>query len=127
MFARGSRVLWWVALAVAVVVQLWGLYWPTQLGPTLPYNLDKVVHATMFGLVAFTACGVGWSWRGVLSILLLHAGLSEIIQAEALPNRSGDPRDALADIVGTLIGIGVFQRCWRGRRAERDTAAALAK
>nr|WP_205123004.1 VanZ family protein [Tenggerimyces flavus] len=83
------------------------MYWPGSPGPGLfPYS-DKLVHLGVFGLVAFLGRWVGIRslWLGV--VLVAHAILSEVIQATLLPARSGDPLDALADIVGVGLGLVV--------------------
>jgi VanZ family protein len=63
------------------------------------------VHAAVFAAVAFTGrrAGVPWTVLGV--VLVLHAGLSEVIQAMLLPHRQGDPQDVVADVAGTLLGL----------------------
>lgn len=61
----------------------------------------------MFGLVAFLGRWVGIRARWLGAVLVAHAVLSEVIQATLLPARSGDPLDALADIVGVGLGLVV--------------------
>ncbi|MDP9394100.1 MAG: VanZ family protein [Actinomycetota bacterium] len=97
---------WRAALGVAVAVQLLVVYSPTA-GPAataaLPH-LDKIVHAAVFAAVAFPARPAGVSLRLVVAALVVHAGLSELVQAELLAARSGDPWDAVADLAGTAAG-----------------------
>lgn len=79
---------------------------------TVPY-LDKAVHLIVFAAAAATAVRTRLPLAPVIGALLAHAVVSEVIQAYALPARSGDVLDALADMVGTLAGLFVAQRWWR--------------
>ena len=61
---------------------------------------DKLVHGGLFLLLAVTT-----RWRfGPLGLVATYGVLSEIVPALLLPDRSGDPFDALADPVGALFG-----------------------
>jgi hypothetical protein len=100
---------WAAAFAVSVVVQLVVLYVP-RAPSTGALPVDKVVHATIFGLVLFTGARAGlrvWPLAGVLAV---HAVASELIQHFVLANRSGDPRDVVADLTGVLIVILLLRR-----------------
>ena len=67
-------------------------------------NLDKVVHATLFLVLAATT-----RWRfgprpfGLVAVIA-YAVASEVIQWQWLAHRDGDWRDALADATGALLG-----------------------
>jgi VanZ family protein len=119
--ARGWRLLFGLAIAA----QLVALYAPRAPGEGGIPHVDKLVHAAIFGAVALTAAAVGLPLRWVVPVLLVHAGLSEVVQGTLLPHRDGDWHDALADAVGTLLGA-VAALHWRpGRmtpRVERSTA-----
>jgi len=91
-------------LAVTVAVQLAVLYWPRAAGEGLPYA-DKVVHAAVFGAVAWAGCRAGVPRRVLLPLLVAHALVSEVVQARLLAGRSGDPADVVADLVGTGLGL----------------------
>ena len=70
---------------------------------TLP-GADKLVHAGLFALLAATAV-----WRfgrrpAVVVGLVAYAVLSEVAQGLLLADRSGDPLDVVADLVGTAAG-----------------------
>ena len=82
--------------------------------PPVP-EFDKVVHGGLFLLLAVTT-----RWRfgprlGLLATVAAYAVLSEIVQAVLLPDRSGDPFDALADTTGALLGW-LLARWWQRRR-----------
>ncbi|MGN7248401.1 VanZ family protein [Janibacter anophelis] len=99
------------ALAAVVVVQLIVLYAPEAPGPPSPIpHADKAVHAIVFALPVLVA-GLGRlrSWRLVALLCAAHAPLSEVVQHLALGQRSGDPWDVVADLVGVgAASIGVL-------------------
>jgi len=105
--ARGATASDRAWLAVTVVVQLVVLYAPRAPSAASTPGLDKLVHAAVFGAVAWAAvrCGVGRSV--VAGVLLGHAVLSEGIQHFLLAHRSGDPLDALADAAGVGLGLAL--------------------
>lgn len=119
---RDARAAW---LAVAVVVHLAVLYWPRppDVGGGVPH-LDLVVHLVVFGAVAVCAvrCGLPLTW--VVVVLLAHAVVSELVQAYVVPDRTGDWRDAVADAVGTLLGVLLTRRDRRPAGALRADAAS---
>ena len=110
---RRERVL----LALAVVVQLVVLYWPRAAGGDLPY-VDKLVHAAVFGAVAWAGCRAGVPHRVLVPLLVAQALVSEVVQARLLAARSGDPADVVADLVGTCLGLLLAHRAGT-RRAVR--------
>lgn len=106
---------WRVALVLAVVAHLVTLYLPGSPegppGAEIPY-LDKVVHVIAFGVPTFFACLVTRrSWP--VWVLVLHVPVSEFIQGRFIPLRSADPSDAVADIVGILLGWLAYRRVSR--------------
>lgn len=105
---------WLVALGVALAVQLIVLYVPqAPAGPSIT-GLDKVVHACIFAVPVLAALLAGLSGWWVLGLLAVHAPVSELIQHFALPQRSGDVFDAVADLGGVLIG-GLAYMVWTRR------------
>lgn len=108
-----------VAVAGLLVVQLLALYLPQDPGAPSPIpHGDKLVHAVIFGapvLVAGLAKG-RW-WLLVALACAVHGPVSEVIQQTALPSRSGDVWDAVADLVGT--GAAVAGVRWGFRRPRR--------
>ena len=87
-----------------VLISLVVLFAPSA-GGVAPFpGSDKVVHVLLFaGLAASTRWRFGSAVVG-LACVAAYAGLSEVIQAVALPGRSGDPVDVLADLVGAVVG-----------------------
>ena len=120
---RGRVVVWVVLLAV----QCWILYtpdvgdgpgflaplwdvtrpWP---GPTAPdeVGFDRLVHFSSFGLVTAVGLWAGLPGWVAVGLPLVHAPLSELIQWAWFPGRSGDPRDAAADVAGILVAWAVI-------------------
>jgi len=92
---------------VAVVVQCIGLYGPPgpPAAPGLP--VDKVEHLLGFAVPVglFVAARVNPWW--VLGLAVGQAVTSEVVQGLLLPDRSGDPLDLLADLVGIALGWAV--------------------
>ncbi len=79
-------------------------------GDGLPYeisNTDKLMHISIFLVFGFL-----WRWLGYNALVVLLAGvvygfLIEVWQGVMPINRSYDLYDALADTVGTILGIGL--------------------
>jgi len=106
-----------VAFAGACLVSLVVLFAPSS-GPagTVPY-FDKVVHAGVFGLLTGTGVARFGRPRAVLLAAAGYAVLSELVQHVALPGRTGDPTDVVADVTGALLGLLVVVALLRRRRA----------
>ncbi len=71
--------------------------------PTFP-SADKVVHLLLFALLAGTT---RWRFGPALTgvgLVAAYAVVSELIQGLALPGRSGDPLDVVADLLGVALG-----------------------
>jgi hypothetical protein len=112
---RRQALLWRWALGVALAVQLIALYAPrAPAGPHIN-GFDKVIHLFIFAAPALAALIVGIRARWALGILAVHAPISELIQHFALPHRSGDVFDALADLCGVLLG-GLAYLVWNRRQ-----------
>jgi hypothetical protein len=103
------------AFAVAVLVSLAVLFAPASDVPFAPAGVDKVVHAALFAALALTGrwAGIG---RAVLAVLLVTYGaVSETVQAVAPLSRTGTVADWLADVVGVLAGLFLWQLVTRRR------------
>lgn len=94
-----AAVLWSAAILVAVAMP--GSYVP---GPVWP--VDKVVHFVLFA-------GFSWLWMralpgarvAIVVVGLLYAVLTEVAQTLIPGERTGDPMDALANVVGVAAGV----------------------
>ncbi|MER7243699.1 VanZ family protein [Kribbella sp. NPDC000426] len=108
--------LWRIAFVAAVALQLYGVYSPREAGPHVGIpQIDKIAHCFLFAAVAFTGLKVGVPARWLLGALAANAIVSELVQHWLLPQRDGDPLDALADLAGVALGA------WLGFRASRRT------
>lgn len=125
--ARSGRVRAWlsVALLIAVVLHLYGLYRPGEPGASdwFPQS-DKVLHFLGFGVPATLAVLVFRHWWPIV-VFAGHAVVSEIAQASWLPGRDGDPVDVLADLTGLLPAVAAWWWLRRGR--SQPAASAIAE
>ncbi len=95
--------------AVAVLVSAAVLFAPGSDVPAAPAGVDKLVHALVFLVLALTGrwAGVG---RPVLGgVLVAYAAGSELVQGLAPLGRSTSVGDLLADVVGVLLGLAIWQ------------------
>lgn len=102
------------AFAVAVLVSLAVLFAPASDVPSAPPGVDKLVHGVLFLVLALTGrwAGIGQSLLG--GALVGYAALSELVQGLTPLERSASVGDWLADVVGVLAGLALWQ--WGARR-----------
>jgi VanZ family protein len=101
--------------AVVVLVSLAVLFAPASDVPSAPAGVDKIVHASLFLALAVSGRWAG-TGRGVLAgVLVGYAAASEVVQG--LIGRDASVGDLIADVVGVLLGLLLWQ--WAGRRASR--------
>ncbi|WP_369134370.1 VanZ family protein [Modestobacter sp. I12A-02662] len=105
------------AFAVAVLISLAVLFAPPSDVPPSPYGIDKLVHGLLFAVLALTGRWAGVGRGGLAGLLVLYAAVSEIIQSTDLVNRNGSVADLVADVTGVLVGLLVWERSVRRRRA----------
>lgn len=85
-------------------------------------HLDKIVHAFLFGVLAWLAWRsfrrLGARWPVMLALLgaVLLGGMLELIQP--MVDRSGEIEDALADGGGALLAAALWGRGGRSRRRD---------
>lgn len=101
---RGRAVLLTLFVA-AVVVQLVVLYTPDAGGSAPFRQADKVVHVLVFLVPVALALLAGLPRWLVVMVFGAQAVLSEVVQGVFLAHRSGDPRDAVADLTGVALGV----------------------
>ncbi len=128
---RASAVVATLAFVVVAVLMLMPMG-PGVIGPDIS-NLDKLVHAAAWATLALC------SWPlvrhlvrrpivtrfGVIVVALGLWGLVTEGLQSFVPNRSSDLLDALADLVGALIGATlacVVLEPWLGRRSPTPSA-----
>jgi VanZ family protein len=94
----------WLALA-AQLAMLYAPSLPDAVPPPVPFA-DKLVHCVAFALATAVWSRLTGRTALVAALFSAHGVVSEFIQA-ALPARSADPWDALADLAGVALGIWV--------------------
>ena len=77
---------------------------------------DKLVHGTLFAALALTGVLAGVPVVALAPGLLVYGGLSEVLQTTLPIDRDGDWHDALADTIGTAIGLLLVLALLRYRR-----------
>lgn len=102
-FPRVWLGLWWLAIAVTIVVCLIP---PPPLA--LPQNSDKVEHFLAYFLLASAAVQIyrtraALLWAGA-GLALLGVGI-EFLQGALTTDRMADPMDALANSIGVVVGM----------------------
>ena len=109
LFPRGwwRRVLW-MALVVALIAHLYGLYTPGEPGGVdLFPNADKVWHFLGFAIPSTLAVLLIRRWWPIVAFAA-NAAVSELVQHYVLPNRDGDLMDLLADLSGLVPAIALL-------------------
>jgi hypothetical protein len=101
--------------AVVVLVSLAVLFAPPSDVPASPPGVDKLVHGALFAALALSGRWAGI--RGaVLGVLLTGYGaVSELVQE--LIGRDAAIGDWVADVLGLLLGLLMWQLVTRHRRA----------
>ena len=102
----GNMALGLLCLGAAVV--LWGLLSPVQRLPTWSHKHDKLLHAVAFAVLAVL---VHASWPsahlGKLWLILVLAGFASEGLQQLTPSRRFCWRDAVANAVGSAVGLGL--------------------
>lgn len=103
------------AFAVAVLVSFAVLFAPASDVPSAPPGVDKIVHASLFAVLALTGRWAGIARVVLAPLLVLYAAGSEVVQG--LIGRDAAVGDWVADVVGLLLGLLAWQ--WFARRGAR--------
>lgn len=93
-------------MAGTLAVHLIGLYsnGSPDPGPALLPHIDKVAHVLLFAAPVFCIRLLTRKWWPI-ALMLLHAPASELVQYHLIPHRSGDWLDAVADVIGVILGV----------------------
>ena len=95
--------------AVAVLVSLAVLFAPASDVPSAPAGVDKIVHLALFAALATTGRWAGVGARPLAAVLLGYAAVSEVVQGLSALDRSMSLADWMADAVGVLLGLALWQ------------------
>jgi VanZ family protein len=103
------------AFAVVVLLSLAILFAPGSDVPPAPPGVDKLVHGGLFLALAVTGRWAGLR-RAALAVLLpLYAATSELLQAIPALHRDATLGDWLADVVGVVLGLLLWELLDRRR------------
>lgn len=100
--------------AVAFVVHLIALYSPGSGEPGSIPGIDKLGHLGMFAALITPLLLLGSPPGWTLLLAALYGGVSEAIQAFAIPHRTGEFGDWVAD----LLGVALAWAIWRATPVE---------
>ena len=104
--------LWALAIAVVIAVCLM----PPPPLPPLPDNSDKVEHLLAYFVLAACVVQLFASRRALLAaavgLVVLGIGI-EIAQGLLTTTRAADPRDAVANTLGVVLGMATALTPWR--------------
>ncbi|MFT3862598.1 hypothetical protein [Micropruina sp.] len=112
---RWLRIALVVALVLALIAHLYGLYTPGEPGASEWFpNSDKVLHFFGFAAPTLLAMLVVRHWWPAL-VFAAHAVISELVQAWLLPGRDGDIWDVAADVSGVVVATAAWLAWVLGR------------
>jgi hypothetical protein len=111
------------AFAVAVLVSLAVLFAPADDVPFAPAGVDKLVHGLLFAVLAVTGRWAGIGRRVLAALLVVYAVVSELVQGLTPLDRSASVADGLADLLGLLLGLVVWELLARRESGPADRLA----
>ena len=97
---------WRVAFAGVVALSLVMLFSPAS-GEHEVAVSDKLIHFLLFAALAATGRLAGVPTVQLAIGLAGYAAASELLQAALPIERNGDVRDAVADVLGGAVGLGL--------------------
>ncbi len=111
-----ASILW--AIMIFIIIAIPGNYIPRAHGFWELLSPDKIVHLAMFTPLAFLLARDQNRKSGNIKTALwvslifgiIYAILTELLQFFVIPGRNGNIYDAIADIIGVLLGIFLFYR-----------------
>jgi hypothetical protein len=102
--------------AVVALVSLAVLFAPASQVPSAPPGVDKVVHLLLFAALAVSGRWAGVRALALAAVLVTYGGVSEVIQGVTPLGRSASAFDWFADVIGVLVGLGLWRLLARARR-----------
>jgi VanZ family protein len=120
--ARWIPVVIWMAIIFALSAQS---SFPRGPEPMLEVLLRKIAHLSEYAVLAIlVARALGGAAIPTLvlvfrtmAIVLVYA-ISDEIHQSFVPSRMPSPTDVIIDMIGALIGLGIF-RAWEATRGQR--------
>ncbi|MFO1412767.1 MAG: VanZ family protein [Burkholderiales bacterium] len=111
--------------ALAMAVPLFMI--PQQIGAANPFTapgMDKVVHATYYGIIAVLT-NIAAGHRPVFALIVAAAiGAADEVNQLGVVNRSASWGDWVADVLGAVGGLLVYPRVLRWSAARRQMRRA---
>ncbi|WP_155323053.1 VanZ family protein [Desulfosarcina ovata] len=108
---------WLPVAALCAAIFLQSCFASPDIGPSFPLK-DKALHAAVYALLAglvFRACRLTWpAWRAPIQILVVSVafatlfGAGDELHQAFVATRQADALDLLADLVGSLVGGGIY-------------------
>ena len=105
--AARARTAWRIALLAGAIVVETGTHWPKLTLGTPDQPVDKLLHASAFGMLTalvLQARVVGRRWM-VLPLMLAWSAVDELTQGIPGLNRSVDLDDWIADAIGIVLAL----------------------
>ena len=93
---------------------------PGALATASPAGADKLVHATMYAVLAWlTARGATASVRAGIIVFTAVAAFGALDEwhQRFIPGRMSDAADLVADVIGAGVGVLAFQSAHRRRES----------
>jgi VanZ family protein len=121
---RNFLTYWFPILLYCLLIFVQSSYPSPKIEPKLP-QFDKVLHFTAYALLgalflrAFYTTRINHHLKLIFMLSVLFSGLygiSDEIHQSFVPYRNADVMDALADILGSAFGAGIFL-FWRFYRS----------
>lgn len=100
------------------------LFTPASGVPSAPPGTDKVIHFSLFALLAVTGLLARFPPRPLVFGLIGWAGLSEWLQAVLPIGRTGGVPDAVADLLGVAVAVTLWFWVRRLRSSRRRSGSA---
>lgn len=116
----GSKTVLWLAILYSIGITIL-FFMPTNQLPSVGlYGVDKIVHIIIFFFLTILWQLVVFKRRGdrltnrisfwILGVILVFGILIEVLQGEVTVSRTGNFYDVLADLLGAVMGVLVFQK-----------------
>lgn len=116
----GSKTVLWLAIVYSIAITVLFLMPTSQLPSVGLAGIDKIVHILIFlfltilwQLVVFKRRGDRLTTKSsflLLVVMIMFGILIEVLQGEVTVSRTGNFYDVLADLLGAVMGVLVFQK-----------------
>jgi len=117
---------WFPILLYCLLIFIQSSHPSPEIGPDWPFK-DKVLHFTAYALLgalflrAFYTTRIKHHLKLIFALSVLFSalyGISDEIHQSFVPYRTADVMDALADILGSILGVYIFYKIKIGKNAK---------